>query len=86
MFRTAVLRSAAAATRTAVRPISSVAARRSAISSAPRIASFVPKTVSWQAVRCYASGGSLQKEEVYERIKQLLSGFDKVRLAFPGFP
>ena len=77
MFRTAILRSAAAATRTAARPIPS-AARRLAIAPAPRITSFVPKTVSWQAVRCYASGGSLQKEEVYERIKQLLSGFDKV--------
>ncbi|KAK4236551.1 acyl carrier protein-like protein [Achaetomium macrosporum] len=78
MFRTAILRSAVGATRTAMRPIPSAAARRLAIAPAPRAASFVPKTVSWQAVRCYASGGSLERQEVYERIKQLLSGFDKV--------
>ncbi|KAK3302839.1 acyl carrier protein-like protein [Chaetomium strumarium] len=78
MFRTAILRSAAAATRTAMRPISSAAGRRLAIAPAPKVASFVPKPVSWQAVRCYASGGSLERQEVYERIKQLLSGFDKV--------
>ncbi|KAL2023341.1 hypothetical protein VTK56DRAFT_3079 [Thermocarpiscus australiensis] len=78
MFRTAILRSAAVATRTALRPIPSTAARRLAIASAPRIPSFVPKTTAWQAVRCYASGGSLDRTEVYERIKQLLSGFDKV--------
>ncbi|KAK3308319.1 uncharacterized protein B0T15DRAFT_508800 [Chaetomium strumarium] len=29
-------------------------------------------------VKCYSSGGSLERQEVYERIKQLLSGFDKV--------
>lgn len=42
----------------------------------------MPKTVAWQAVRCYASGSSLDKTEVYERIKLLLSGFDKVGLGF----
>lgn len=78
MFRTTVLRSAAVATRAAVRSIPSAAARRLAAAPAPRTASFVPKTVSWQGVRCYASGGSLSKTEVYERIKQLLTGFDKV--------
>lgn len=78
MFRTAILRSAAVATRTAVRPMTSAAARRFAVTPVPRVASFVPKTVAWQAVRCYASGSSLDKVEVYERIKQLLSGFDKV--------
>ncbi|KAL2129837.1 hypothetical protein VTI74DRAFT_7249 [Chaetomium olivicolor] len=77
MFRAAILRSAAAASRTAMRPIPSAAARRVAL-AAPRIASFAPKTVAWQAVRCYASGSSLDRTEVYERIKQLLSGFDKV--------
>jgi hypothetical protein len=64
-----------------MRPIPSAAVRRLAIAPAPRVASFVPKTVSWQAVRCYASGGSLERQEVYERIKSLLSGFDKVGLA-----
>ena len=78
MFRSAILRSAAVATRTAVRPMTSAAARRFAVAPVPRVASFVPKTVAWQAVRCYASGSSLDKVEVYERIKQLLSGFDKV--------
>lgn len=80
MFRTAILRSAAAASRTAMRPIPSAAVRRFALGPAPRVTSFVPKTVAWQ-VRCYASGSSLDKDEVYVRIKQLLSGFDKVRLA-----
>ena len=78
MFRTAILRSAAAATR-AVRSVPSAPARRLAFAPAPKTASFVPRTVAWQAVRCYASGGSLDRTEVYERIKQLLSGFDKVR-------
>ncbi|KAK3290810.1 acyl carrier protein-like protein [Chaetomium fimeti] len=78
MLRTAILRSAAAATRSAVRPIPSVAARRLAIAPTTKTTSFVPKVAAWQAVRCYASGSSLEKTEVYERIKQLLSGFDKV--------
>jgi hypothetical protein len=82
MLRTAILRSAAVAARTAVRPIPSIAARRIAVAPVSRVSSFVPKTVAWQAVRCYASGSSLDKTEVYERIKQLLSGFDKVGLAF----
>jgi NADH dehydrogenase (ubiquinone) 1 alpha/beta subcomplex 1 len=76
MLRTAILRSAAAATRTAVRPIPSAA--RLAITPASRTPSFVPKVAAWNAVRYYASGSSLDKTEVYERIKQLLSGFDKV--------
>lgn len=80
MFRTTILRSAAAATRTAARPFPAVASRRLAIAPASRTTSFVPKVAAWQAVRCYASGSSLDKTEVYERIKQLLSGFDKVRL------
>jgi hypothetical protein len=45
----------------------------------------MPKVAAWQAVRCYASGSSLDKTEVYERIKQLLSGFDKVRLPSCSF-
>ncbi|KAH6649257.1 acyl carrier protein-like protein [Chaetomium tenue] len=78
MFRTTILRSAAAATRAAARPFPAVASRRLAIAPASRTTSFVPKVAAWQAVRCYASGSSLDKTEVYERIKQLLSGFDKV--------
>ncbi|EAQ91813.1 hypothetical protein CHGG_00048 [Chaetomium globosum CBS 148.51] len=77
MLRTTILRSAAAATRTAARPFPAVASRRLAIAPASRTTSFVPKVAAWQAVRCYASGSSLDKTEVYERIKQLLSGFDK---------
>lgn len=84
MLRTAILRSAAVAARAAVRPIPAAAARRFAIAPAPRVASFVPKTVTWQPVRCYAASGGLDKVEVYERIKELLSGFDKVRLGL-GF-
>jgi NADH dehydrogenase (ubiquinone) 1 alpha/beta subcomplex 1 len=78
MFRSAVLRSAATVARAAVRPTPSAVARRFALAPAPRVSAFTPKTVSFQAVRCYASGGGLQEEEVYERIKQLLSNFDKV--------
>lgn len=76
MFRTAILRSAAAVSRTAMRP---VAVRKLAIAT-PRVSTFVPKAMAWQGVRCYSSAGSLEKAEVYSRIKQLLQGFDKVRL------
>lgn len=76
MFRTAILRSSAAVSRTAMRP---VAVRKLAIAT-PRVSSFVPKAIAWQGVRCYSSAGSLEKAEVYSRIKQLLQGFDKVRL------
>ncbi|KAL2151776.1 hypothetical protein VTH82DRAFT_6874 [Thermothelomyces myriococcoides] len=78
MLRTTILRSAAVAVRSVARPIPSATARRIAVAPTPRVSSFVPKAVSWQAVRCYASGGSLDRTEVYERIKQLLQGFDKV--------
>lgn len=82
MFRTAILRSSAAVSRTAMRP---VAVRKLAIAT-PRVSSFVPKTIAWQGVRCYSSAGSLEKAEVYSRIKQLLQGFDKVRLGrFDGW-
>ncbi|KAK3902327.1 hypothetical protein C8A05DRAFT_33975 [Staphylotrichum tortipilum] len=78
MFRTAILRSAAVAARTAIRPIPAAAVRRVALAPAPQVASFVPKTVAWQPVRCYASSEGLDRVQVYERIKELLSGFDKV--------
>ncbi|KAK4248776.1 hypothetical protein C7999DRAFT_30756 [Corynascus novoguineensis] len=73
MLRTAILRSTAITARTAVRPIPSAAARRIAVAPAPRVSSFVPKMVAWKAVRCYASGGSLERDEVYERVLQVLS-------------
>lgn len=86
MLRTAILRSAAVAVRSVARPIPSATARRIAVAPTPRVSSFVPKAVSWQAVRCYASGGSLDRTEVYERIKQLLQGFDKVGGVVEGSP
>jgi len=79
MFRSAVLRSAAAATRTTIRSIPPAAAKKFAVAPVSRVTSFIPKTASWQVVRCYASNEGLQKVEVYERIKSLLAGFDKVR-------
>jgi len=88
MFRTAVLRSTAAALRTvAMRPIASNAARRLAIgAAAPRVSFAAPKIAAWQSVRCYSAAGSLERKDVYDRIKQLLAGFDKVRLpCYPRF-
>lgn len=64
--------------------IPSHAATRLAIGAvAPRVSKAVaPKaSVAFQAVRCYAAAGGLARSDVYERIKQLLSGFDKVRFA-----
>ncbi|KAK4183669.1 acyl carrier protein-like protein [Podospora australis] len=77
MFRTAILRSAAVASRTAVRTSIPRLSTRATV-AAPSALRFVPKVASWNVVRGYASGGGLEKAEVYERIKQLLSGFDKV--------
>ncbi|KAF4463178.1 Acyl carrier [Fusarium albosuccineum] len=75
MFRTAVLRSAAQATRIAARP---AAMQRFAV-AAPRVAvAAVPKIQSFQGVRFYSAGGALNKEEVEGRIMSLLQGFDKV--------
>jgi len=92
MFRTAILRSSAAAVRsaaTAMRPaVPSHAATRLAIGAvAPRVSKvFSPKAgVAFQAVRCYAAGGGLARSDVYERIKSLLTGFDKVRFVFACF-
>lgn len=74
MFRTALIRTAAAASRAAARPAVrapvSRAAGLSAVAPAPRIAAF-------NAVRMYATSG-LKKEEVEGRIMGILSGFDKV--------
>ncbi|KAK0750641.1 hypothetical protein B0T18DRAFT_409330 [Schizothecium vesticola] len=80
MFRSAVLRSTAAAVRTAsMRPMSTTARRAAIAAAAPRITlAAAPRAVAWQAVRCYSAAGGLEKKDVYERIKLLLSGFDKV--------
>ncbi|KAM7183319.1 Acyl carrier protein-like protein [Naviculisporaceae sp. PSN 640] len=75
MFRTAILRTASAASKTAMRP---VAVRRLAVAGVPKTSSFVPKALAWQGVRFYSVAGGLEKAEVYSRIKQLLQGFDKV--------
>ncbi|KPM37252.1 hypothetical protein AK830_g9332 [Neonectria ditissima] len=74
MFRSAVLRSASAAARAALRP--AAVAQRTAFAAAPR--AVLPKIQSFQAVRMYSAGGSLNKEEVEGRIMSLLQGFDKV--------
>ncbi|TPX12555.1 uncharacterized protein E0L32_000732 [Thyridium curvatum] len=80
MFRTAALRSVA---QMAARPVARHAAvalrRRAAVAAAaaPRV-QIAPRAAAWTAVRCYASGGGLKKEEVEGRIMALLQGFDKV--------
>ncbi|KAH8895922.1 acyl carrier protein [Thozetella sp. PMI_491] len=78
MFFTTVVRSAAVA-RSAVRPIlaRSSAPARLAV-AVPRAPAFAPRAAAWTAVRSYSAGGGLAKEEVYDRIKQLLATFDKV--------
>lgn len=80
MFRTAVLRSAAsvAARRSATRSFSSVVSRPALVRKSA-VAPFVSRVASWNAVRGYASGSGLAKEDVEGRIMSLLSGFDKVR-------
>ena len=83
MFRTAVLRSAAsaAARRSVVatsRSFSSVVSRPTLVSRAVSVAP-VSRVAGWTAVRCYAAGGGLSKEDVEGRITSLLAGFDKVR-------
>lgn len=80
MFRTAVLRSAAsvAARRSATRSFSSVVSRPALVSKSA-VAPFVSRVASWNAVRGYASGSGLSKEDVEGRIMSLLAGFDKVR-------
>uniref|UniRef100_L2FTP1 Acyl carrier protein n=1 Tax=Colletotrichum fructicola (strain Nara gc5) TaxID=1213859 RepID=L2FTP1_COLFN len=73
MFRTAVLRSAAAASR-AIRPAvqQSAPLARSSLVAPPRAA---PKACS---VRFYSAATGLNKDEVEGRIFALLQGFDKV--------
>lgn len=72
MFRTALIRTAAAASRAAVRPAVRAPVSRAAVLSAP-----APRTAAFNAVRMYATSG-LKKEEVEGRIMGILSGFDKV--------
>ncbi|KAI8946159.1 acyl carrier protein-like protein [Xylaria longipes] len=75
MFRTAILRSAVAASRVVARPV----ATRSAFVF-PRAAAVAPasRIVAVPAVRMYSASSGLNKEEVEGRIMGILKGFDKV--------
>ncbi|KAI8965501.1 acyl carrier protein [Daldinia sp. FL1419] len=74
MFRAALIRTAATASRAAVaRPI----ARKAFV---PARAVFAPtsRLAAFQTVRMYSAGSGLKKEEVEGRIIGILQGFDKV--------
>ncbi|KAK1777240.1 acyl carrier protein-like protein [Copromyces sp. CBS 386.78] len=75
MFRTAAL-TAARVARPAV--ASAVRVARVARPAAFAQAVAVQKVAAFQAVRFYSAGGHLNKDEVFSRIAQVLSGFDKV--------
>lgn len=77
MFRTAALTAARVA-----RPAVASAVRAGVARPATAFVAAVPKVAAFQAVRFYSAGGSLNKDEVYLRIAQVLTGFDKVRLHF----
>lgn len=72
MFRTAALTAARVA-----RPAVASAVRAGV--ARPAFVQAVPKVAAFQAVRFYSAGGHLKKDEVFSRIAQVLSGFDKVR-------
>lgn len=81
MFRTAILRSV-------FRPAAVVAAVRTAaprsssalVAASPRFTVAVPRVAAWSgAIRSYAASSGLSKQEVEDRIKALLQGFDKVQ-------
>lgn len=71
MFRTAILRSVFRPAAVAVR-----AAPRTLV-AAPRF-TVAPRAAWAGAVRSYAASSGLSKQEVEDRIKALLQGFDKV--------
>lgn len=77
MFRTAVLRSV-------FRPAAAAVPRRvpSLVAAVPRItvAATAPRAAAaWAgAIRSYAAASGLSKQEIEDRIKALLQGFDKV--------
>ncbi|KAI0397945.1 acyl carrier protein-like protein [Xylariaceae sp. FL0594] len=76
MFRTALLRSAVAASRVVARPVA-----RSAFVAVPRATTaFAPasRVTAFSAVRLYSAASGLNKGEVEERIMAILQGFDKV--------
>jgi NADH dehydrogenase (ubiquinone) 1 alpha/beta subcomplex 1, acyl-carrier protein len=75
MFRTAILRSARVATRSAARWQAPIARPSvSAFVSAQKLA----PAVSLQSLRCYSAGAGLAKDEIEGRILDLLKNFDKV--------
>ncbi|KAI1300616.1 acyl carrier protein-like protein [Xylaria venustula] len=74
MFRTAIFRSAATASR-AARPVATPSAFAS---GAVRAATPASRLVAIPAVRMYSAASSLKKEEVEGRIIAILNGFDKV--------
>lgn len=72
MFRTAILRSV-------FRPAAVRAAAPRTLVAAPRFTVAAPPRAAWAgAVRSYAASSGLSKQEVEDRIKALLQGFDKV--------
>ncbi|KAF2477948.1 acyl carrier protein [Lindgomyces ingoldianus] len=76
MFRTALLRSARQAIRSAPRcqtPIARPVVRSSLFQS-----KHITPAAYFQAVRCYSAHAGLAKEEVEGRIMDLLKNFDKV--------
>lgn len=78
MFRTAITRSARAIAQTSSRSYSTPAFRRAVTPFAS--SRITPAPVSRiSAIRCYASGGGLNQEEVTGRIMDLLKNFDKVQ-------
>ena len=79
MFRTALIRTAAQASRVASRPAvaaASAAFRPAIVAPAARAAA--PRWSALQTVRMYSAGSGLQKQEVEDRIIGILQGFDKV--------
>ena len=79
MFRTALIRTAAQASRVASRPAVAAAFRPAIVAPAARAAA--PRWGALQSVRMYAAGSGLQKQEVEDRIVGILQGFDKVSSA-----
>lgn len=73
MFRTAIIRSAAAATRITARPVLRAPVFRVAARQAT-----VPRVTVVKAVRMYSAASGLEEGEVTGRIIAVLQGFDKV--------
>jgi len=79
MFRTALLRSARAATCQTVRRAGPIA-RPVAANPFLKKSQFAP--AAFQAARCYSAAAGLQKNEVEGRIVDLLKNFDKVSFIY----